>query len=197
MFGGKASPHGEATANALGNRHNIGDHTGPFMGKQFAGAANTALHFVEYQHKPMFIRQRAKPAQALRRNGADAAFALDGFNEDGGGFICNRGFQRLMISKRHLIKAIDLGAEAFEIFRLASGCNRGEGAPVEGTFKGNDPVAFGFSGVGLEFAGHFDGAFQGLCTRIGEKHGVGETGVRQPPRQAFLARNFIEIGRMP
>ena len=102
-----------------------------------------------------------------------------------------------MIGERHLIEAFDLGAEAFEIFGLSASCDGGQRAPVEGTFEGDDAVAFGFSGVRLEFAGHFDGAFQGFRARIGEKHRIGETGIRQALRQALLTGNSIEIGRMP
>ena len=42
----------------------------------------------------------------------------------------------------------------------------------------------------------FDGTFDGFCTRIGEKHGVGKGRIHQPLRKGFTLRTAIKVRHM-
>ena len=53
----------------------------------------------------------------------------------------DRGLERLEIAGRHLVEAVDLGAEALDVFLLAAGRDGRERPPVEGALEGDDPVA--------------------------------------------------------
>ncbi len=55
----------------------------------------------------------------------------------------DRRLERLAIAERHLVEALDLRSEAFEIFLLAAGRDRGERAAVEGALEGDDAKALG------------------------------------------------------
>ena len=57
---------GDAAAQALGQRHDIGRHAGMLIGEPFAGAAAAALHFVEDQQQPCSSASSRKPLQETR-----------------------------------------------------------------------------------------------------------------------------------
>src|SRR5215217_6722570 len=68
---------------------------------------------------------------------------------------------------------------------------------MEGTGKGDDLKAV-FLPLGPEIVPRrLDGAFEGLGTRIGEKHRVGESGFDQPLSQPLLLGNGEGIGGVP
>src|SRR3546814_9655692 len=51
LFGGETGAHGETAADALGARHDVGGDAEMLIGIQMAGASDTALDLVEYQHQ--------------------------------------------------------------------------------------------------------------------------------------------------
>ena len=59
---------------------------------------------------------------------------------------------RLMIAERHLIEALDPGAEALQIFVLTAGGDGRQGAAVEGALKGDQPVTLRRAGVACDSA---------------------------------------------
>ena len=82
----------------------------------------------------------AEGSQALEEvliAGIDAAFALEGLNQNGGdgrtvGFpLLEQGFKRFDVVVREVVESIDQGLETLVVPRLAGGGDRGEGAAVE------------------------------------------------------------------
>ena len=69
-------------------------------------------------------------------------------------------FEGLEVVERDLVEALDLGAEAFEIFLLAAGRDGGERAAVEGAFEGDDAEALGMAVRRMVLAGHLDRALR-------------------------------------
>ena len=73
---------------------------------------------------------RSRFRNPARRN-ANADLALDRLDQDARGLRTGRTLHRVEIAERHLIEAVDLRAEAFEIFRRAArgdrrrACGRG------------------------------------------------------------------------
>jgi hypothetical protein len=193
----KAGADRKAAANALGDRHDVGGDAGPFMGEELAGAPDTALHFIEQQQDPMLVADLTQALEFLGRHRTHAAFALDRLDEDAGRRLADGGEERLLIAEGNLIEAVDLGAEAFDIFRLAAGGDGGKGAAMEGAVEGDDAVAFRMSLMRMVLARHLDRAFECFGARIGEEDGVGESCLGEALRQLLLARDHIDVGGVP
>ena len=104
---------------------------------------------------------------------------------------------RFEVAERHLVEALDHGTEAVQVFLLAAGRQRRQGAAVEGALVGDDAVALRPAARRLVLARHLDGALQGLGAGIGEKHHVRETGDAQAGGQPFALRDTVEVGDMP
>ena len=60
---GEAGAHREAAADALGHRHDVGRHAGPFIGEELAGAADAGLDLVEDQEQAVLVAEAAQFAQ--------------------------------------------------------------------------------------------------------------------------------------
>ena len=114
-----------------------------------------------------------------------------------GGRGRDRGLGDLQIGERHLVETLDDRAEAFEIFFLPAGGERGQRAAVEGALEGDDPIAFRCAVRRVVFARHLDGAFHRFGAGIAEEDDVGEARVAQPLRNAFGLGHLIEIGDVP
>ena len=195
--GRKAGAHREAAADALGDRHQVGLDAGPFIGEQLAGPADAALHLVEDQQQAMLVAELAQPLQRLRGEWPDAALALHRLDQDRGGFRGDRLGGGVDVVERHLVEAVDLGAETFEIFLLAAGGDRRQRAAVEGAFEGDGAVALGMAVDVVIAARGLDRAFQRLGAGIGEEDLVGEGVFDQPLGEPALARDLVEIGDVP
>ena len=96
-----------------------------------------------------------------------------------------------------MIEAVDLRAKTVEIFLLAGGGERRQGAAVERAFEGDDAVALRRAARRLVFARHLDRAFHRLGAGIAEEHVVGKARLAQPLCGALALRNLIEIGDVP
>ena len=127
----------------------------------------------------------------------DADLALHRFDQDARGLGPGRTHDRVEIAIGHLIEAIDLRAEAFEIFRRAAGRDRGQRPAVEGAFEGDQPVPLGRAAHIVEAPGHLDRALDPFGARIAEEGAVGKARLHQPARELFLSRDAVEIGRVP
>ena len=137
----KAGADREAGAKALRERRDVGRDARPFVREEAAGAAHAGLDLVEDQEQAALVAEPAQVAQVLQRHRADAALALDRLDQDRRGLRPDRRLERLAVAERHLVEALDLRAEAFEIFRLAAGGDRRERAAVEGALEGDDAEA--------------------------------------------------------
>ncbi len=112
------------------------------MGEELAGAADAALHFIEDQQQAVLVAKLAQCAcRSWAATGPDAAFALYRLDQDARRLGPIAAFERLNVAEGNLVEAFDLGAEAFEIFRLAAGGDGGERAAVKGALEGDEPIA--------------------------------------------------------
>ena len=65
--GRQARADREAAAQALGQRHDVGRHPGPFVGEQPAGPAHAALHLVEDQQQVVLVAELPQLLEEARR----------------------------------------------------------------------------------------------------------------------------------
>jgi len=193
----KAGAHREAAADPLGDRHDVGRNPAPLMREQFARATDARLDFVEDEQHAALVAGAPERAQIFGRGRTQAAFALDGLDEQR---PMRRGecrVERCQVAERHLIETIDLGAEALEIFCLPAGGDGGQCAAVEGAFEGDDAEALGRALRILIAARDLDRAFDRFDAGIREEDGIGEGRIDEPLRQSFLSGNAVKIGRVP
>ena len=128
---------------------------------------------------------------------ADAALALHRLDQDRGGFRGDRLGRSIDVVERHLVEAVDLGPEAFQIFLLAAGGDRRQRAAVEGAFEGDGAIALGMAVHVMVAARRLDRAFQRLGARIGEEDLVGEGVLDEPLGKPALVGDLVEIGDVP
>ena len=105
----------------------------------------------------------------------------------------DRPFSRFQIAERHLVESVDYRAKPVEIFLLPAGCERRQGAAVEGALEGDDAVAFGPVAHGLVLARSLDRALHRLSAGVCEEHQVGEARLAQPRCQPLRLRDAIEV----
>src|SRR5215510_6424982 len=55
LGGCEAGPDGEATAEGLGQRHDVGGDAAALIGEEFPGASDPGLHLVEHQQQAIFV----------------------------------------------------------------------------------------------------------------------------------------------
>ena len=145
----------------------------------------------------MFVAEVPEAAQALGRHGTEATLALHRLDKDRSGLRPNGRFQRLVIAERHLIEAVDLGAEPFNIFLLTARCDGCERAAMKGPLESEDAVALRLAIGGMEFPRGLDRAFIRLGTGIREEYDIREGRLGQPAGEAFTLGDHVEIGDMP
>ena len=167
------------------------------MREQLAGAADAALDLVIDQQQAVLVAELAQPLQRLCRHRAYAALALHRLDQDRGGFRRDRLLGGIDVVEADLVKAFDLGTEAFEVFVLAPGCDGRQRAAVEGAFEGDDAEALGMTLDEMVAPRRLDRAFQRLGAGIGEEYLVGEGGIGQTLAKPALPRNLVEIGDVP
>ena len=187
----------EAAADALGGGENVRGHVHQLMGEELARAAHAALHFIHHQHEAVLIAQRPQAPHERRRGDADAALALDRLHQHARRLRRDRGLHRFQITEGHGIEALDLGAEAFDIFGIAARSDGRQRAPVEGALESDQPEPLGMAARRMIFARGLDGAFQRLGAGVGEEDIIREAGVREALGQQLRLGNAEEVGDMP
>ncbi len=197
VSGCKAGAHRETTTNSLGDGHDVGLDARPFMSEEFAGTANARLHFVEDQQKTLVIADLAQQTHELFREATQTALALHRLEQNCCGLTGDRSTQCCFISEWHLIEAVDLRAETFEILGLTTCGNRSQCTAVECAFKSDDAEALRIAVYIMIAARGLDRAFKSLGTGIGKEHFIRKCRFNQTSAQLLLSRNLIEIGQVP
>ena len=198
VFGCEDSAKGEAAADAFGDHHDVRAHAGPFMGKEFAGPRDAALHFVQHHQSAGFVAQRADALETDIGQRADAALALHRLNQDPGHIgLLHCLFDRVVIPKGQMTETGQQGREAFGHLLAASGGDTGRGAAMEAAVESYDHMPFRLAFVVPVLARHLDRQLAAFGTRVGEKHGVGKGGIDQLVRQLLLLRDLVEVRHMP
>ena len=165
------------------------------MRKPFAGAAHAALHFVDHQQPVLLIAKLSQGAQVVNVHRIDAAFALDGFQENrhhirvaGGSFL-----QCLHIIERHADETFHQRAKTGLHFGVACGAQGGDAAAVKGLVVNHDFRALDTL-VMTEFARQFESGFIGLQTGRAKKDIAHARQLDQLGRQRFLQGDMVVIG---
>src|SRR5262245_20473844 len=153
-LGREARPEWEAAADRLGDRHDVGRDAGSLVSEQPTRAAHAALHLVEDEEQPASVAELAQAPQLLSRELAHAALALHRFEQDASGLIADRRLDGTGIAERHLVEALDLRTEPFEIFRLAAGGDRRKRAAVEGALEADEAIAVALAARIMIAPGH-------------------------------------------
>src|SRR5262249_1047814 len=156
----------EAAADALRQRHDVGGDARPLIRKELAGATDTGLHLVDDKEELVLVAKRAEVAHELTRGQADAALALDRFDDDRRGLRPDRLPDRLHVAMRHLHEAAGNRTHALDVFRVAGGRERGERAAMEGAGKGDEMGALGTAVDEVITARGLDRALDGLGAGI-------------------------------
>ena len=139
--------------------------------KEAAKASETGLNFIEDEEEALFVAPLAYPLQVIVGGDVDAAFALNGFQHDGGGAFRGGGHDGFHVVVVHMYVAGGKGLEGFLVVGLAGGCDGGEGTPVEGV-EGGDNLVGAVAVLLAVFAGKLEGAFDGLCAAIAKEDSI-------------------------
>ena len=97
---GDARPDGEPSAQALGQRHDVGHHSLTLVREPGAGAPDAGLHLVEDEEGTRGVRDLPGSAQVALGRHDDAPLALDGLQNDRRRRAVDRGAQRLDVAER-------------------------------------------------------------------------------------------------
>lgn len=138
------------------------------VGPERAGAREPALDLVEDENRADTGAVLAEGGEEFGRGDVDAAFALDGLDENAAGLLGDEGFEGGRIVEDGVFEAGKHGGEGRLVFGVGG---RGQGAhcsAVEGVVEGEDFV-FGAGGVDAAayFAGEFDGCFVSFGAGVG------------------------------
>ena len=145
----------------------------------------------------MPVADLAQAPQEGPGNDPHPAFALDRLDHDHAGLRPDRRLDRIEVGHRDLVEAVDLGAEAVEIFGLAAGGDHRQRPAMERAFEGERAIALGMAVDRMAPARHLDRGLVGLGARIGEENEIGEGGVGEAARKALPFRILVEVRNVP
>ncbi len=96
-----------------------------------------------------------------------------------------------------LVEAVDLGAEAVEIFGLPAGGDHRQRPTVERALEGQHPIALGMAVDRMPPTRHLHRRLVGLGARIGEEDKVGEGRLGKTAREALALGILVEVRNVP
>ena len=195
--GGKAGGHRKTAADPLGGCQDVGTDAGVLVGKEPPGTANAGLNLVEDEQELAPVADLAQAPQETWRDHAHAAFALNGFDHDGGRFRSDRGFDRLEVADRDLVEAFDLRPEALKVLLLTARGDGRERAAMKGAFERQDAIALRMAADPLAATRHLDRCLVGLCPGIGEEHEIRESRVCQTAGEPFALGVLVQVRHVP
>ena len=138
---GQQRAAGDAAAEALGQRHDVGRDAEVLVGEPLAGAAAAGLHLVEDQQQLVLVGQLAQAGEEAGGRNADAAFALDRLDQDGGRLVVDQRDDGAEVAERGVAEAGQQRADALVVLGLGRGGDGAVGAAVEAALEGDDLVA--------------------------------------------------------
>ena len=172
LFGDPKRADGEAAAHAFGPGDAIGLEAGGdgVEAVEVAGSAEAALDFVEQEEEVVFLSEGGEAFEEFPGGDIDAAFALDGFDEEGCGLVGEGSFDGVEIIEVDVFKPGEKGIETIVDFGLRGGRHGTDGAAVEGFVEGDDFVSFG----GLaKSPGELEESVVGFGAGVGEEDFAG------------------------
>src|SRR3546814_6434207 len=99
--------------------HDVGQYAVLLVSIERPGPADTALHFVQDQHQVMLVAQLAQALQEFIGGNADAALALDRFDEETRGIRADRRLCGFEVIEFHVFEARQQRVEALVHLFLA------------------------------------------------------------------------------
>src|SRR5687768_8234230 len=167
------------------------------MGEEPAGPTHAGLDLVKDKEQATLVAELPEIAELGGRERPHAALALDRLNEDGGSLRTDRRLQRRTVAERHLIEALDLRSEAFEVLRLAPCRDRRQRAAVEGALERDDAEALRRAVHIMVAPRRLDRAFDRFDARIGEEDPIREGGAEKPAAERALAFDLEDVRDVP
>lgn len=164
-----------------------------------AGTAEAGLDLVEEEEGVVAAAELFAGLEEFRGGDVDAAFALDGFEEDGDGVFVEGGFESGDVVEGEVGEAFEQGAEAGFDLILAGGGDAAEGSAVEAVVEGDDAAArgaVGFRGEVAEFASEFEEGLVGFGAGVAEEALAGRfhDGFDEEASEFALAADLVPVG---
>ena len=164
VFGidGDAEGH-DSAADGFGEGHDVGGDAFVVAGKGVAGAAKAALDFVEDEERAVLVARLAGGLEVAVGRDDNAAFTLNGFEDDAGGLVVDGIDQGVDVA---VVDELDSGHEREKLLAVllpASGGEGSEGFSVVATIGGDD-----FCSSGCAF-GKLEGGFDGFGPGVAEE----------------------------
>ena len=138
FFGAEDCAEGNAAGEGLGEGGDVGLNAVVLIGAPLAGAAHAGLNFIDDEQRAGGAGEGAGFGEELLREGTNAAFALDGFDEDGADFVGEFGAQIGNVVEADELDAGNDGAKGLAVLGLVGGGHGAEGAAVEALLEGEE-----------------------------------------------------------
>ena len=155
----------------------------PLVGEPVAGPSAAGLHLVENQQQLVLVGQLAQAGQETVGRNADAAFALDRLDHDGGRLVVDQPRHGLQVAKGGVDEAGHQRPEPLVVLRLGRGRGGAQRPAVEAALERDDLVAL----LGRVQPGELDRRLVGLGARVAEERLAAETPLARGPGPSGLA----------
>src|SRR5262249_45944603 len=189
-------PDRYAVGERLGQRHDVGLHTGVLVAPEAPCPSDAGLDLVEDQQRARLVAELAKPRKIVVVRNVPTALTLDRLHYHRTGAVVDRALHRVQVVVGHVLEAGDERLEAVLVLLLPGGGERAHGAAVERIPRGDDlPPIRGHAFLAI-LARQLDGRLVGLGPGVGEKHAVGERLLAQQLGQADLGGRVIEVRQL-
>ncbi len=197
FFGAENRTEGKAAGERLGQGGDVGLNAVVLIRAPLAGAAHAGLNLIDDEQSAGGTGQRAGLGKELLRQRTNAAFALDGLDEDGADFVGKLRAQIGDIVEAYKLDAGNHRTKRLAVLRLVRGRDRAEGAAVEALFQGqelrSDILAFAAQQARVG-AGQLQCAFPRLSAGVGEEDAVQPGALGEAQRQLRLPLVKEEVG---
>lgn len=168
--------NGEAVAEGLGGGDDVrvGLLGEVGVGPESAGAGETALDLIVDEDGADLAAALGQGDQELVRRGRDAAFALNGLDNDTAGLLGDGLVDGGDVVEGAELEAGQHGRKGLLVLGVVGGGQAAHGAAVEGIVEGDDLelVTRGLADLG-SLPGELDGGFVGLGAGVADEHRVG------------------------
>ena len=150
FFSAEHGTEGKAAGEGLGQGSDVGLDSVMLIGAPLAGAAHAGLNFIDDEQRAGGTGEGAGFSEEFLREGTDAAFTLDGFDEDGADFSGEFGAQIGYVVEANEFNAGDDRSEGLAVFLLICGRDCAEGAAMKALLEGEELCAEGDAFAALE-----------------------------------------------
>jgi len=192
-LGDKGDAHRQATADRLGQRHDIGRNAIGLVCPQGAGAPQATLHLIKDQERTVGVAQAPQALQELPAGRVDAALTLHRLHDHRADLVVQQGLHRGQVIEGGQARTGHQGLEGILIVLTRREGQRPHGAPVKGIGHA-DELGFGLTIMGAgPFAGELDRRLHRFRARVAKVHLVRKGGFHQHLGQLSLRNGVIQV----